>query len=140
MFPKGSSLPDITRCTHHTAIKETPMSATGLFTQTAASVLEDLDEFYFGYCPWFHGTKLVEDGTRIQVTMTDLDEDEGDNEIVKVYELSAQNIKDAFTEAKQGRFHLCCASEIENEQLGYGCAQDLNIIVQTACYGKVELA
>lgn len=28
---------------------------TGIFTQTAASVLEDVEEFYFGYLPWYHG-------------------------------------------------------------------------------------
>lgn len=113
---------------------------TGIFTQTAASVLEDLDEFYFGYCPWFHGTKLVEDGTRIQVTMTDPDEDEGDNETTKTYELSAQNIKDAFAAAKQKGYGLCCKTDIEDEQLGLGCAQDLDIILQMACYKELTFA
>lgn len=113
---------------------------TGIFTQTAASVLEDVEEFYFGYLPWYHGSKYNEAGDRLIVTMTDPDEDGGDNETTKTYELSAQNIKDAFTAAKQKGYGLCCKTDIEDEQLGLGCAQDLDIILQMACYKELTFA
>lgn len=113
---------------------------TGIFTQTAASVLEDVEEFYFGYMPWYHGSKYNEAGDRLIVTMTDPDEDDGDNETTKEYTLSAAQFKDAFTAAKAGKFHLCCEQDIAEEQLGLGCAQDLDIILQTACYKDVIFA
>jgi len=114
------------------------MSApTGILTQPAASVLEDVDEFFFGYLPWYHGSVYNADRSRLIVTMTDPDEDEGDNETTKTYELSAQQIKDAFATAKQKRYHLCCEADIADEQLGLGCAQDLDIILQVACYDEL---
>lgn len=111
--------------------------STGIFTQPATSVLEDVDEFYFGYLPWYHGTELTKDNARVRVTLTDPEEDEGDDETTKVYELTATQIKEAFTTAGSKSYHLCCAEEIRDEQLGLGCAQDLDIILQTACYGEL---
>lgn len=111
--------------------------STGLFTQPSESILEDVEEFYFGYLPWFHGSTYNDDRTRVLVTMTDPDQDEGENETTKVYELSAQNIKDAFTAATQKGYGLCCKADITQEQLGYGCAQDLDIILQMACYKEL---
>lgn len=114
---------------------------TGIFTQPAASVLEDVDEFYFGgVSPWFHGTRLSDDGRFVVVTLTDPDEDDGANETTKEYTLSAGRVKDAFLEAKRLGYHLCCENEIADEQLGYGCAQDLGIVLQTACYGRLVFA
>lgn len=108
----------------------------GIFTQ-AASVLEDVEEFHFGYLPWLHQISRDDaDTSKLLVTMTDPDEDEGDNETTKVYELSAAQIKQAFTTAKEKGCNLCCKSDIEAEQLGYGCAEDLDLILQTACFGE----
>lgn len=112
------------------------MTSTGIFTQSAASILQDVDEFYFGgTLPWYHGSKLTEDGSRVRVTMDDPESD--DESRTKDYELSAAQIKEAFREAKQKGYNLCCAADIESEQLGFGCAQDLDIILQTACYGEL---
>lgn len=109
---------------------------TGIFTQSAASILEDVDEFYFGgILDWHHGTELTSDGTAVVVTLSDPDAD--DFEVTVDYPLSAEKIKQAFTTAKQKRYNLCCRSDIEDEQLGYGCAMDLDVILQTACYGQI---
>lgn len=112
------------------------MADTGIITQSSASVLHDVDEFYFGgSVPWYHGTELVEDGSRVRVTMSDPESD--DESETKEYVLSAVQIKDAYLEAKRRGYRLCCAADIESEQLGYGCAQDLDVVLQTACYGEL---
>jgi hypothetical protein len=112
------------------------MTSTGIFTQSAASVLQDVEEFYFGGAlPWYHGSKLTEDGSHVIVTMEDPEAD--DESETKDYELSAAQIKEAFREAKQKGYNLCCAADIESEQLGFGCVQDLDIILQTACYREL---
>lgn len=112
---------------------------TGIFTQSAESVLEDV-EFIFGYLPWYHGSVYTADRTSLVVTMTDPNEDEGDNESTKNYELSGAKFKDAYATAKMKGYRLCCAGEIDQEQLGLGCAHDLDVILQTACYGEVTFA
>lgn len=115
------------------------MAATGIFTQPAESILTDVEEFYFGgVVPWFHGAKRNEDGSRVLVTLSDPEGDDLDE--TKEYELSASRIKDAFVTANTQGYHLCCAEDIFTEQLGYGCAQDLDIILQTACYGELVFA
>lgn len=114
------------------------MTNPGIDTQSAASILEDVDDFYFGGClPWFHGTRISGTGAKVIVTLTDPDEDDGDDETAKDYELSARHIRNAFAKAEKQGYHLCCLDEIVNEQLGCGCAQDLDIILQTACYGEL---
>ncbi|MFF1880252.1 hypothetical protein ACFVVC_02120 [Pseudarthrobacter sp. NPDC058196] len=112
------------------------MTNTGIFTQSADSVLQDVDEFYFGGAlPWYHGSKLTEDGSRVLVTLDDPEAD--DESQTKDYELSASQIKEAFRKAKGKGYNLCCTADIESEQLGFGCVQDLDIILQTACYGEL---
>ena len=112
------------------------MANTGIFTQSAASILQDVDEFYFGGAlSWYHGTELTKDGSRVRVTLNDPESD--DESQTKDYELSATRIKEAYHEAKQKGYHLCCAAAIESEQLGFGCVQDLDIILQMACYGEL---
>lgn len=82
------------------------MTSTGIFTQSAASVLQDVEEFYFGGAlPWYHGSKLTEDGSHVIVTMEDPEAD--DESETKDYELSAAQIKEAFREAKQKGYNLC---------------------------------
>lgn len=108
--------------------------STGIFTQPAASILEDVEDFYFGSLPWMGRRKIADDGKTIVVRMHDPEEDEG---VTKVYPLTADQIREAFKTAKDKGYHLCCAEDITTEQLGYGCAQDLDIIVQTACYGEL---
>lgn len=112
------------------------MSATGIFTQSAASVLRDVDEFYVGgVLPWFHGTELTDDGSRVRVELADPESD--DESRTKAYELSAAQIKEAFRTTKARGYHLCCVDDIQSEQLGDGCVQDLDIVLQTACYGEL---
>lgn len=112
------------------------MSTHGILTQSAASILEDVDDFYFGgVLPWYHSAELTTDGARVIVRLGDPEaDDEGQT---KTYELSAAQIKKAFTAALEKKYSLCCAGEIATEQLGLGCAQDLDIILQTACYGEL---
>lgn len=111
------------------------MANTGLSTQSDDSVLLDLEEFYFGSLSWYHGSERdTHDPSRTNVTLDDPDEDEG---VTKVYPLTADQIREAFKTAKDKGYHLCYAEDITTEQLGYGCAQDLDIIVQTACYGEL---
>lgn len=112
------------------------MAATGIFTQPAASVLADVEEFYTGgVLPWFHGVRFNDDRTGVLVTLSDPDGENLDAE-TRTYELSASQIKDAFVTAKTQGYHLCCAEDIFAEQLGLGCIQDLDMILQTACYGE----
>lgn len=109
----------------------------GLFTQPAASVLEDLDEFYFGgMLDWYHGTSLSDDATTIRVTLEDPD----DEDRTKTYELRAAAIRDAYIEARKAGYDLCCSRDIDEEGLGHGCVQDLAITLQTACYGTLVFA
>lgn len=111
------------------------MTRTGIFTQSAESVLQDVDEFYFGGAlPWFHGTELIPADSKIRVHLDDPEQDEG---ISKAYDLTATQIKNAFQAAKLNGYRLCCVDDIQNERLGYGCVQDLDIILQTACYGRL---
>lgn len=109
----------------------------GIFTQSAPSILDDVVEFYFGgTIPWI--IRRHRDGSRIDITMWNPDGDEiGDP---KVYSLTGGDIKKAYFSAKSSGAYLCCARDIENEGLGYGCAQDLDVVLQTATYGKVIFA
>ena len=53
------------------------MTNTGIFTQSAASVLQDVEEFYFGGAlPWYHGSKLTEDGLHVSITLDDPESDD----------------------------------------------------------------
>lgn len=110
------------------------MSA-GIRTQPAADLLEQVEEFYIGYLPWHHGAKRK--GSDIVITMTDSELDEDDNEIIKEYTLSAQQLRDAFETARKKGYYLCCKEDVIKEGIGFGCAQDFDIIIQTACYGEL---
>lgn len=111
------------------------MSITGLSAQSDESVLVDVEEFYFGGIPWHHGSKRDTNDLNItNVILDDPDEDEG---VGKIYPLTAGKIREAFKIASEKGYHLCCAEAITSDQLGYGCAQDLDIILQTACYGEI---
>lgn len=110
----------------------------GIFRQPARSVLTDLDEFYFGYLPWLHSRQLNDDRSRITVVMSNPAEDDLTDTIT--CELSAADVKNAVTTAMQSGSYLCCLSDIVSDQLGAGCAQDLDIILQTACYGRIAFA
>lgn len=110
------------------------MSA-GIRTQPAADLLEQVEEFYIGYLPWHHGAKRKNSG--IVITMTDSELDEDDNEIIKEYTLSAQQLRNAFEAALKKGYYLCCKEEVVEEGIGFGCAQDFDIIIQTACYGEL---
>ena len=108
----------------------------GIFGQSAASVLEDVDEFFFGGCtPWIEAISLDAPRSRLRVTIWDPDAEEGTS--TRVVELSANQIKEAYQEAKRREYRLCCARTIESDELGAGCAQDLDIVIQTACFGRL---
>lgn len=114
---------------------------TATLTQDDHSLLQDIEEFYFGDLPWFHGASLVQtEPPLLKVTLTDPESDDDSNEETKTYELSAAQVHGAFTKAQEYGYDLCCAEEIVSEQLGYGCAQDLDVILQTACYGELVFA
>lgn len=103
----------------------------GITRQSASSILTETEEFYTGGLEWHHGAAVVEN--EVQVTLSDPDADDFD-EVVE-YHLSAQNIRDAYRKAKG--YALCCKNDIESEGFGYGCAQDFDIVIQTACYGEL---
>lgn len=105
----------------------------GIHTQTADELLTEVDEFYFGYSSWYFGTEHK--GDRLKITLSDPDAD--DESTTKDYLVSATQLKNAFTEAKKRGYYLCCERDIVEEGIGFGCAQDLGIIVQTACYGEL---
>lgn len=107
--------------------------STGIHTQTADELLTQVDEFYFGYLSWYFGTERK--GDRLEITLSDPDAD--DESTTKEYLVSANQLKEAFAKAKERGYHLCCERDIVEEGIGLGCAQDLDIIVQTACYGEL---
>lgn len=107
--------------------------STGIHTQTADELLTDVEEFYFGYNTWFFGAER--DGDHLVITVSDPDAD--DESTTKEYRVNATGLHNAFTEAKKRGYYLCCKEDITQEGLGFGCAQDLEIIVQTACYGEL---
>lgn len=105
------------------------MSA-GIRTQPADELLEQVDEFYTGYMPYYYGTDR--EGDRVVVHLEDPNTGK-----TRKYELSAQQVRDAFTKAIEKNYYLCCKQDIHEEGFGYGCAQDFGIIIQTACYGEL---
>lgn len=109
----------------------------GIFTQRAASILAEVDEFYMGgFAPWYHGTELNADGRTIAVYMDDPQSDERDPE-QGTYNLTATQIKKAYTKALHEGYALCCHRGIATDGIGSGCAQDLDITLQIACYGDL---
>ena len=98
----------------------------GITRQSASSILTETEEFYTGGLEWYHGAVMVEN--EVQVTLSDPDANDFD---------SAQNIRDAYRKAKDKGYALCCKNDIESEGFGYGCAQDFDIVIQTACYGEL---
>lgn len=105
----------------------------GITRQSASSILTETEEFYTGGLEWYHGAAVVD--SEVQVTLSDPDADDFD-EVIE-YHLSAQNIRDAYRKAKDKGYALCCKNDIESEGFGYGCAQDFDIVIQTACYGEL---
>jgi hypothetical protein len=111
----------------------------GIMTQSAQSILEEVDEFYFGgVIPWYHGTELVsEDGSlRLNVSLTDPEDDT--NAVVVTYgPFSAARMRGSFLALVEQGQPLCCVQDILEEGIGYGCAQDLDLILQHVCYGEI---
>lgn len=108
---------------------------TGIAHQSDASLIEDLTSFYTGgNISWYGGALVTEsDPASITVRMWDPDQEEG---VFKDYIITAQQIRDAFdTVREQG--YLCCEHPIAEDQFGYACANDFDVIVQQACYGEV---
>lgn len=105
----------------------------GIFAQPAESILEDIQDFYFGSIPWIGRRTLSEDKTSIEARMWDPEGDEGD---FTTYTLTAEQVTQTFTQLLTANKNLCCKVDIITEQLGYGCAADLDFILQQACYGE----
>lgn len=113
------------------------MPTTGIYAQSAGSIREDVLTFYFGgTAPWIVSRETTaEPYPKLKLTLWNPENEDPDD--LKQYEVTSSQIKDAFSEANRRGYHLCCRNDIQNEQLGYGCAQDLDIILQTAAYGRL---
>ena len=113
------------------------MCNTGITTQSDDSILEDIEEFYFaGSAPWIRNAqRAIDELPRTLLTMWDPNAEE--DTTLKSYTVTADEIRAAFVTAQERGYHLCCAADIQSERLGYGCADDLNLILQTAAYGEL---
>ncbi|WP_026927417.1 hypothetical protein [Granulicoccus phenolivorans] len=111
---------------------------TGLFTQPADAVLDDVGAFYTGgVLPWFHSAvRSRTDPHRLAVTLWD-PEAATEGGALRVYTLTATDLKNAVREARRRGYRLCCAADVTGEGIGSGCAWDFDVIVQTACYGEL---
>lgn len=114
-------------------------TTTGILRQSAEEILSDVETFYLGPgSPWIDGIQRSPSDPRLlEITMWDPDDvTEGEGDRV-TYRVSAGRLKDAFLAAKKNGLALCCERDIADEQLGLGCAADLDIIIQMACYGRL---
>lgn len=98
--------------------------------QTDDQILKDVDEFYFGgYIPWLHSITREDDALIISMDNPSTDE-------ATEYRVTAPMLR-AATDNAYDVAYMCCKSDIRDDGLGYGCAQDLDAIIQIACFGEL---
>ncbi|MEX5247635.1 UNVERIFIED_CONTAM: hypothetical protein RF649_02990 [Kocuria sp. CPCC 205295] len=88
---------------------------------------------------WLHELHLDPQAPMLHLSAEDLMDDGEDSACD--YRISADKIRASFTAlTEDSRVKLCCAAEIIDGGLGYGCLDDVDAVLQHACYGRIIFA
>jgi hypothetical protein len=107
-------------------------------------VVDMMDNVWRDQSPWV-GSIERKTTAKWRITYSAPENDEGDFAAVTL--LTAQQLVDAFQKARdnssqvlgegKGHYGLCCLDVMEREELGLGCAQDHDTVLQYAILGEL---
>lgn len=86
---------------------------------------------------WLHDLQMDPRTERLVIRAEDITCEDA----ARSFEISPETIRNAFEQLTQDpRIELCCQDEIADGGPGWGCLDDVNALLQTACYGRVFFA